>query len=132
MKQEYRHKETSVFLINYHVIFCPKRRRKVLVGPVRERLIALINETATELDCAVLALEVMPDRVHLVVSAPPDLAPNQIVGRFKGKSSRFLRLEYPDLRRLPSLWTRSYFCASAGNVSAETLAQYIAEQPTRG
>ena len=132
MKQEYRHKETSVFLLHYHVSFCPKRRRKVLVGPVRERLIALINETATALDCAVLALEVMPDHVHLFVSAPPDLAPNQSVGRCKGKSSRFLRLEYPDLRRLPSLWTRRYFCASAGNVSAETLAQYIAEQTTRG
>jgi putative transposase len=132
VKQEYRHKETSVFLINYHFIFCPKRRRKVLVGPVRERLIALIHEAATEIDCAVLALEVMPDHVHLFVSAPPDLAPNQLVGRFKGKSSRFLRLEYPSLRRLPSLWTRSYFCASAGKVSAATMERYLAEQPTRG
>jgi putative transposase len=132
MKQEYRRKETSVFLINYHFIFCPKRRRKVLVGPVRERLIALIHETATEIDCAVLALDVMPDHEHLFVSTPPDLAPNQVVGRFKGKSSRLLRLEYPYLRRLPSLWTRSYFCASAGTVSAETIARYIAEQTTRG
>ena len=132
MKQEYRHKETSVFLINYHFIFCPKRRRKVLVGPVRERLIALIHEAATEIDCAVLALEVMPDHVHLLVSAPPDLAPNQLVGRFKGKSSRYLRLEYPSLRRLPSLWTRSYFCARAGTVSAATIARYLAAQPTRG
>ena len=132
MERGYRHKKTSVSLINYHFIFCPKRRRKVLVGPVRERLITLINETATEIDCEVLALEVMPEHVHLFVSAPPDLAPNQIVGRFKGKSSRFLRLEYPYLRRLPSLWTRSYFVSTAGNVSRATIERYIAAQTTRG
>lgn len=132
MERGYRHKETSVSLINYQFIFCPKRRRKVLVGPVRERLVTLINETATEIDCEVLALEVMPDHVHLFVSAPPDLAPNQIVGRFKGKSSRFLRLEYPSLRRLPSLWTRSYFVSTAGNVSRATIERYIAAQTTRG
>ncbi len=132
MERGYRHKETSVSLIDYHCIFCPKRRRKVLVGAVRERLIALIHETATELDCAVLALEVLPDHVQLCVSAPPDLAPHQLVGRFKGKSSRFLRLEYPSLRRLPSLWTRSYFVSTAGTVSRATIERYIAAQTTGG
>jgi len=130
MERGYRHKETSVSLINYHFIFCPKRRRKVLVGAVRERLIALINETAAEIDCAVLALEVLPEHVHLFVSAPPDLAPNQIVGRFKGTSSRFLRLEYPALRRLPSLWTRSYL-VSTTKPTDSTIAQYVTAQPTR-
>jgi putative transposase len=132
MERRYRHQGTSVPLIDYHSVFCPKRRRKALIGPVRERRIALIHETATEIDREVLALEVTPDRVHLFVSAPPDLAPNQLVGRFKGKGSRPLRLEYPVLRRLPSLWTRSYWGSTAGNVARATIECYIAAQATRG
>ena len=120
MRQEHRHKGTSVFLSNYHVIFCPKRRRKVLVGPVRERLIALIHETATAIDCTVLAPEVMPDHVHLFLSCPPNIAPDQIMFRIKGYSSRVLRQEFPHLLKMPSMWTRSYFVSTAGNVSSET------------
>jgi putative transposase len=73
------------------------------------------------LDCTVIALEIMPDHLHLFLSAPPTLAPNQIVRRIKGRSSRVLRQEFPHLRRLPSLWTRSYFVSTAGNVSSQTI-----------
>jgi putative transposase len=132
MTQEYRHKTTSVSLSNYHLIFCPKRRRKVLVNTIKARLDALIRETATALDCTVLALEIMPDHVHLFVSAPPTLAPQTIVRRLKSRSSRMLRQEFPHLLRLPSLWTRSYFSSTAGNVSRQTIQRYIAEQQTRG
>lgn len=132
MAQEYRHKTTSVSLINYHLIWCPKRRRRVLVNAVQVRLDGLIREVAAELDCTVLALEIMPAHVHLFLSAPPTLAPNQIVRRIKGRSSRVLRQEFPHLLRLPSLWTRSYFVSTAGHVSSQTIQRYIAEQRTRG
>ena len=132
MAQEYRHKTTSVSLINYHLIWCPKRRRRVLVNAVQVRLDGLIREVAAELDCTVLAVEIMPDHLHLFLSAPPTLAPNQIVRRIKGRSSRVLRQEFPHLLRLPSLWTRSYFVSTAGNVSSQTIQRYIAEQRTRG
>jgi putative transposase len=132
MAQEYRHKTTSVSLINYHLIWCPKRRRRVLVNAVQVRLDGLIREVAAELDCTVLALEIMPDHLHLFLSAPPTLAPNQIVRRIKGRSSRVLRQEFPHLLRLPSLWTRSYFVSTAGHVSSQTIQRYIAEQRTRG
>lgn len=132
MAQEYRHKTTSVSLINYHLIWCPKRRRRVLVNAVQVRLDALIREVAGELDCTVLALEIMPDHLHLFLSAPPTLAPSQIVRRIKARSSRVLRQEFPHLLRLPSLWTRSYFVSTAGNVSSQTIQRYIAEQRTRG
>jgi putative transposase len=132
MAQEYRHKTTSVSLINYHLIWCPKRRRRVLVNAVQVRLDGLIREVAAELDCTVLALEIMPDHLHLFLSAPPTLAPNQIVRRIKGRSSRVLRQEFPHLLRLPSLWTRSYFVSTAGHVSRQTIQRYIAEQRTRG
>jgi len=131
MGQDYRRKETCVFLLNYHLVFCPKRRRKILVGSIRDRLMQIVRETALDLECNVLALEVMPDHVHMFLSATPQWAPNQLVGRIKGKSARLLRQEFPELRRMPSVWTRSFFVSTAGNVASETIARYIAEQATR-
>ena len=116
MKQRYRTKETCVFLWNYHIIWCPKRRRKVLVDRVKTRLEELICETAPLLSCEILALEILPDHLHLFVSAAPQWAPNQISARLKAKSSRSLRQEFPILRRMPSLWTRSYFISTAATV----------------
>lgn len=127
----YRHKRTSVTLINYHFVWISARRRKVLVGAIAERLRALLIDAVTPLDCAILALEVMPDHVHLFVTAPPTLAPDQIMFRLKGSTARVLRQEFPDLLKMPSLWTRAYFCATAGNVSSETITRYIAEQTAR-
>lgn len=132
MSQAYRHKITSVSLVNYHFVWTPRRRRKVLVGSVEVRLKELIEETATKLECQILAIEVMPDHVHLFLSCPPNIAPDQIMFRIKGYSSRVLRQEYPHLLKMPSMWTRSYFVSTAGNVSSETIKKYIAEQKTRG
>lgn len=133
MAQEYRHKTTSISLeIHYHLIWCPKRRRRVLVNALQVCLDVLIHEVAAELDCRVLALEVMPDHLHLFLSAPPMLAPNQIVRRIKGRLSCVLRQEFPHLLRLLSLWTRSHFVSTAGNISSQTIERYIAEQRTRG
>ncbi|MCC6442117.1 MAG: IS200/IS605 family transposase [Armatimonadetes bacterium] len=131
MPQTYKHKETSVYLCNYHLIFCPKRRRKILVGVVRDRLEQIIRETALEIDCEVIALEIMPDHVHLLISAPPSLAPHQVVGRLKGKSARLFRQEFPLFKRMPSLWTRSCFCSTAGHVASETIQRYIGSQRKR-
>jgi putative transposase len=132
MAQVYRHKNTSVSLINYHFVWTPRRRRKVLVGAVEVRLKELVDETTKKLDCDVLAIEVMPDHVHLFLSSHPSLAPDQVMFRIKGYSSRVLRQEFPHLLKMPSLWTRSYFVSTAGNVSSETIKKYIAEQKTRG
>jgi len=131
MSQNYRHKTTSVTLINYHFVWCPRRRRKVLTGDVEKRLLELIREVAQKLDCDVLAVEIMPDHVHLFLNGPPTLSPDQIMFRLKGYSSKVLREEFPYLLKLPSMWTRSYFCSTAGNVSSATIQKYIAEQKTR-
>lgn len=132
MSQQYRHKTTSVSLVNYHFVWTPRRRRKVLVEDVETRLKELIAESAEKLDCQILAVEVMPDHVHLFLSCPPNLAPDQIMFRIKGYSSRVLRQEFPHLLKMPSMWTRSYFVSTAGNVSSETIKKYIADQKTRG
>lgn len=131
MTQQYRHKNTSVSLLNYHFVWTPRRRRKVLVGQVETRLKELIAETAEKIDCEIVALEIMSDHVHLFLSCHPSLAPDQIMFRIKGYSSRVLRQEFPHLLKMQSLWTRSYFVSTAGNVSSETVKRYIAEQKTR-
>lgn len=129
-ENQYRRKHTSVSLINYHFVFCPKRRKKVLINDVGRRLEEIIYQKAKELECDVLALEIMPDHVHLFISCPPTIAPHQVMFRIKGASSRILRKEFPHLLKLPSLWTRSYYCGTAGHVSSETIKKYIANQHT--
>jgi len=103
----------------------------VLVGGVKERLIEILNQVATEKQVKVLALEVMPDHLHLFVACYPQLIPHNLVKALKGRSSNVLRREFPELLRLPSLWTNSYFVSTAGNVSSETIRKYIEEQNTK-
>lgn len=128
MGQQYQHKRTSVFLVNYHLVWCPKRRRKVLVDRVAARLKELMQEKAKELGIQLLALEIRPDHLHLFVSCPPQLSAHQVAFRLKGYTSRVLRQEFLSLKRMPSLWTRSYFVSTAGNVSSQTIQRYIDAQ----
>ena len=132
MKQEYRHTQTTVSLINYHFVFCPRYRRKVLVKDVEQRFKDVLNEICEENDFLIVALEVMPDHVHVFLNALPSISPSDIMAKVKGVTSKRLRQEFKHLQHLPSLWTRSFFCSTAGNVSSETIARYIAEQKTRG
>lgn len=119
----------SVYSIRYHMVWCPKYRRPVLVGEVADALRDLLTAKVTELGGEVLALEVMPDHVHLFVEMPPSFAPAQIAFRLKGYTSHALREMFPWLKsRLPSLWSRSYYVGTAGHVSEETIKKYIAAQ----
>ena len=127
----YKHKNTSVSLLRYHFVFVPKRRRKILLGPLAERLEVLLRAKAAELGWEIIALEVMPDHVHLYLSVDPDVAPNQVAHRLKGYTSHVLRREFPHLIRLPALWTRSYLVSTESALSGETVEQYIAAQKTR-
>lgn len=131
MSQSYRHTKTYVSLINYHFVWCPKRRRKVLVGQVERDLRKLLAAKAKELDCEPVALEIMPDHVHLFLNCPPTLSPSDAMFWLKGYSSRILREKYPHLERMSSLWTRSCFVSTAGTVSSATIQRYIAQQKTR-
>jgi len=119
----------AVYNIGYHLIWCPKYRRKVLVGAVAERLKELLRAKAQELGCTLETLEVLPDHVHLFLKASPVHAPHYLVQQLKGYTSHELRAEFPKLRtRLPSLWTRSYYCESIGHISADTIRRYIEDQ----
>ncbi len=112
MNQSYRHTNTTVSLINYHFVWIPRRRRKVLVKDVKKRLTDLIYEKVSELDCKVVSLAIEPNHVHLFLNCLPDLAPKQIMHRIKGYSSYVLRKEFSHLKRMPSMWTRSYFVST--------------------
>lgn len=119
----------AAYDLGYHVVWCPKYRRRVLGGRVAERLDELIREKANERGWTVVALEVMPDHVHLFVKHDPKSSASYVANQFKGFTSRVLREEFPHLKsRLPTLWSSSYFAASVGSVSAETVRRYIDTQ----
>jgi putative transposase len=122
----------GVYDLGYHVVWCPKYRRPVLTGPVKDRCEALIRAKAAEHGWRLVALEIMPDHVHLFVKAHLPDSPSHIANQFKGFTSRRLRQEFPHLRsRLPTLWSKSYFAATVGAVSAATVQQYIDTQYER-
>ena len=128
----YRTHSGGVYHIRYHFVWCPKYRRPVLMGAIASRLRELIHEKVAELGGSVLALEIQADHVHLFVEMPPKWAPAQIAYRIKGYTSHVLRREFPRLKsRLPSLWSRSYYVGTAGEVSAETIRRYIEAQKGR-
>lgn len=129
MEREYRRKITSVSQINYHFIWTPRRRKRILTGSVKSRLETLIHDKARELDCEVIRLAVEPDHVHLFINCPPNIAPDQVMHRLKGYTAHEIRKEFPELKRkLPSLWTRSYYVSTAGDISSEIIKKYIEAQ----
>ena len=111
-----------------HLVWIPKRRKKVLVGSIAKRLRQIFYDLAKEKDWDIIALEVAPDHIHLFVEHQPDVAINQVIKAFKGRSSCYLRREFPELNKLPSLWTNSYFYSTAGQVSAEVIEKYIKDR----
>ena len=128
----YRTSASCVFTLKYHLVWCPKYRSNVLTSEVRERLKDLLYEKAEAINVSIEALEIMPDHVHLFVSADPTEAPQRLANQFKGYSSRILRKEFAHLRsRMPTLWSRSYYIGSVGHVSADAVKKYIAEQKRR-
>lgn len=118
----------AVYSIKYHFVWIPKRRKPVLVGDVARRLSEICESVAEDNGWTIHKLTIQSDHLHLFVETTTREAPYQIAHAFKGRSSRLLRKEFPHLLKLPSLWTRAYFVATIGHVSAETIERYIREQ----
>ncbi|WP_420847119.1 IS200/IS605 family transposase [Nonomuraea basaltis] len=132
MSRQVRTSPGAAYDLGYHVVWCPKYRRPVLGGRVKARLEELLRAKAAEHDWEIIALEVMPDHVHLFVKPHPKNSPSYVANQFKGYTSHHLRAEFPHLRsQLPTLWSRSYFVASVGAVSAATVQRYIETQDER-
>jgi putative transposase len=129
MGSDFKTNGNVVYSCKYHVVWCPKYRRKVLVNSVDMRLKEIIHQTAQEFRAIVIELEVMPDHVHLLCEVDPQFGIHRLVRNLKGRSSRLLRQEFPWLRsRLPTLWTNSYFVATVGGAPLVVIKQYIENQ----
>ena len=125
----YKSNNNVVYSRKYHVVFCPKYRRSVLVNGVDVRLKELIIETSEQLKVEIIEIEIMSDHVHLLLEVDPQYGIHKAVKQIKGYSSRILRNEYPWLKsRLPSLWTNSYFVSTVGGVPLAVIKKYIENQ----
>ena len=125
---DYQRDEHRVHLIVYHLIWTPKRRKAVLTGAIATDCKALIEMKCVQKGWEIIELAIQPDHVHLFLRVWPSDSAADVVKECKGVTSHELREKYPSLKRLPSMWTRSYFAATAGNVSSETVKRYIEAQ----
>lgn len=132
MENQYKRTATTVSLINYHFVFCPRYRRKIFnISGVEARFKELTRQECQKHKIEILAMECHIDHVHMFVSVYPQMSIPTIMHVVKGATSHQLREEFPELQKMPSLWTRSYFVSTAGNVSSETIKWYVETQKTR-
>lgn len=129
MNNRWKSSKHAVYNCAYHLIWCPKYRRKVLVDQVDVRLKELLLQKADEHGWVIEKMEVMPDHVHIFIKATTHDAPVYIVSQLKGFTSFMLRKEFPKVKsRIPTLWTRSYYCETIGHISEKTVKKYIDDQ----
>ena len=120
------------FRCAYHVVWCPKYRRKVIGGRMEQRLKDIIVEVIEEKGAWLIEMETMPEHVHLLVEVDPQLGVHKLVKAIKGRSSRLLRQEFSWLKsRLPTLWTNSYFVATVGGAPLSVINRYVESQKDR-
>ena len=132
MEKKFTRTNTTVSMLNYHFVFCPYRRRKIFNIPgVEARFKELVMKELSSLGVEVLAFECHVDHAYLFVRALPTQSPAFLMRRVKGCTSKRLRSEIPALRKSNTLWTRSYFVSTAGDVSSETIMNYVNTQKTR-
>lgn len=132
MSRDVDSNQNVTFDCKYHVVFCPKYRRKVLVEPIDARLKALLSEKATDISAEIIEMEIMPAHVHLLIKCDPQYGIHKVVKQLKGYTSKVLRDEFKSLKsRLPSLWTNAYFVATVGTVQLDVIKKYIEEQKSR-
>ena len=125
---EYQRDEHRVHLIVYHLVWCPKRRKAVLKDAIARDCERIIREKALLKGWDVLDLAIQPDHIHLFIRAFPSDSAADVVKEMKGVTANQLRQKHPSLLKMPSMWTRSYFAATAGNVSKEAIQRYIEAQ----
>jgi len=130
-KIEYKSNNNIVYSCKYHIVWCPKYRRKVLIGEVEQRLKQLINEVALDLRVEIIEMETDKDHIHILADIDPQFGVMKFVKTAKGRSSKILRDEFHHLRtKLPTLWTNSVFISTVGGAPIEVVRQYIESQQT--
>ncbi|KGG80472.1 transposase [Caloranaerobacter azorensis H53214] len=131
---EYKRSSHAIYDIKYHIIWVTKYRYKMLRGKIAERLRDLIRQGCEARKITIVQGSIGKDHVHLLISCPPDIAPSKIVQYLKGRSSKLIQDEFPELKRRywgQHIWARGYFCATVGTVTEETIRNYIENQEIR-
>ena len=128
---EYKSNNNIVYSCKYHIVWCPKYRRKVLRDNIAERLEELIREKSSEMSVDIIEMEIMPDHVHLLVEVDPQFGVHKYIKQIKGYTSYVMRKEFVELTtKLPTLWTHSYFISTVGGSPLSVIKQYIENQKT--
>lgn len=131
MEQKYKSNNNIVYSCKYHIVWCPKYRRKVLIGNVETRLKELLIETCADIEVDIIKMELMPDHVYMIIEVDPQFGVHKAIKRMKGRTSKMLRQEFPHLKtKLPTLWTNSYFVSTVGGAPLSAIKQYIENQKT--
>lgn len=127
--EDYKSNLNVVYSSKYHVVWTPKYRRRVLIGDIAARCESVIRQAAEKYKAEVIALEIMPDHVHVLVEIDPQFGIHRLVKNMKGVSSHTLRNEFRTLKsKLPTLWTNSYFVSTVGGSPLEVIKQYVENQ----
>lgn len=128
---EYKTNNNIIYSCKYHIVWCPKYRRKVLTGRIAIRLRILIDELCNNMNIDIIEMEIMPDHIHMLIEINPQFPVHKAIKQIKGHTSRILRNEFKELRtKIPTLWTNSYFISTVGSMSLEAVKQYIQSQET--
>ena len=125
---EYRYGSHTVFNIEYHFVWVTKYRYKVLTGEMALRVKELVRQTCEAFEIKIISGVVSKDHVHVYVSAPPTMAPSEIMRRIKGRTSSKLFDEFPHIKKRywgRHFWGRGYFCATSGQVTDEMIKTYL-------
>jgi len=131
MEQSYKTNKNIVYSCKYHIVWCPKYRRKVLIGDVETRLKQLLIESCANMNVDIIEMELMPDHVHMLIEVDPQFGVHKAIKNMKGRTSNILRDEFPHLKtKLPTLWTNSYFVSTVGGAPLSVIKQYIENQKT--
>jgi putative transposase len=133
LKKQYKSNKNIVYSCKYHVVFCPKYRKKIFLGDIAQRLSELLQAIAKDRGIDIIEMEIMPDHVHLLLEVDPQFGIHKAIKNLKGATSRYLRKEFLSLKtKLPCLWTNSYFVSTVGGAPLSVVKQYIATQKKRG
>lgn len=128
---EYKKTKNCIYNINYHIVFCPKRRKSVFIGSIINDVDQKFREICDKYNITLEKISVMPDHIHLFINAPPTISIHKIVKNIKGGSSKYLRDRYPNLKKLPCLWSPSYYVGTVGFVSEDVVKKYIENQKSK-
>ena len=125
---DYRYGSHTVYKIEYHFVWVTKYRYHMLRGDVGERVRELVRQTCEAFEIRILKGVVSKDHVHILVSAPPELAPSEIMRRIKGRTASKLFEAFPALKKRywgQHFWARGYFCATVGDLTEDMIKQYL-------